>query len=77
MLLLFKRQKIANLAQFGVIFEADEAVVAEIARQPCRGQEIGLAKRAESDIDNRIDDEFLFLVAHADDRPDFGCKTRL
>ena len=75
--LLLERQKVSNLAEVGIIFDADKTVLAEIAREPCRRQEIGLAECAEPNVDDRIDDEFPFLVAHADDRPDFGRKMRL
>ncbi len=49
--LLLHRQKVADLAEIGVIFDAEEAVLAEIAREPCRGEKIGFAERAKSDID--------------------------
>ena len=74
--LLLKRKKIADPAQVSIIFDADKAIITEVARQPCRRQEVGLTERTETDIDNRIDDELPFLVAHSDDRADFGRKTR-
>src|SRR5205823_4803865 len=64
--LLLERQKVSNLAEVGIIFDADKTVLTEIAREPGRRQEIDLAERAQSNVDDRIDDELPFLVAHAD-----------
>ena len=44
--LLLERQKVSNLAEVGIIFDADKTILAEVAREPCRGQKIGLAERA-------------------------------
>src|SRR5437660_12653301 len=69
--LLLEWRKISNLAKVGIIFDADKTVLAELTREPCRRQEIGLTECAESNVDDRIDDEFPFAAAHSDDRPDF------
>jgi len=44
--LLLERQEVSNFAEVGIIFDADKTVFAEIAREPCRRQEIGFAQRA-------------------------------
>ena len=45
--LLLKWQKVFDLAEIGIVFDADEAVLAEIARKSCRGQKIRFAERSE------------------------------
>ena len=57
LVLLSQRQKIADPAEVGVVFEADEPVLPEIAGKPQRGSEIRLTARPEADIHDRIGDE--------------------
>jgi len=49
--LLFERQEISDLAEVAVVFDADKTAVAEIARKPCNGEEIGVTERVETQAD--------------------------
>src|SRR5665213_3954374 len=69
--LLLQRQEAADSAEVRVVFEADEAILPEVAGKSNRRREIGLATCPGAQVDNRIDDKFPLRVAHADDWPDF------
>ena len=69
LVLLSQRQKVADPAEVGVVFEADEPVLPEIARKPQCGSEFRRAARPEADVHDRIGDELPLGVAHSDNRP--------
>lgn len=71
-----QRQEATDLAEIRIIFETDEATLANIAGNSSGRREIGLATGPKAYVDDRIDDKFPLRVAYADDWPDFevpGC----
>jgi hypothetical protein len=62
LVLLLQRQEAADFAEIGVVFQADEPILPEIAGKSNGRREIGLAARPEAYVDNRIDDKFPLLV---------------
>jgi len=77
MLLLIQRFEVADLAEVGIIFQTDEQVRTQFAREPGGGGKICLSVFAEAEVDDRIDDELVDCIADADDRSDFKPEARL
>ncbi len=73
-LLIGKLGEVSDLAEVGVIFQPDEQIRPELARQAGRGRKVRLAIFSEADVHDRVDDEFVVRVTHADDRPDLQPK---
>src|SRR5216683_468805 len=71
MLLLLQRKEIPDLPKVGIVLGADEEILAKLAREPGRRQEIGFATSAKTHVDDGIDDELPILVAPSEDRADF------
>src|ERR1019366_5177069 len=65
-----------DLAEVGVIFEAEIEILVELMRKADGGREVRETVMTRCKIDDRIDDEFEISVAHPDDRPQFDAKTR-
>jgi hypothetical protein len=47
--LLRQRQDVADFSVEGIVFEADKAIVAQIAGEPCRRCKIGFTAWAEAE----------------------------
>src|ERR1700722_10888723 len=71
LILFLPRQEAADLAKICIIFKTDEAILSEIAGKSNGWRKIGLSVGSEAYIDDRIDDKFPLLVAHANDRSNF------
>ena len=76
LVLQLQRQEIANLAEVGIIFEADKSIFAKIAGKPHRRRKIRFAGRAEADIDDRVDNKLALFIANPDDRPNSAATVR-
>jgi hypothetical protein len=77
MLLIGQFPEVPDFPEVGIIFEADEQIRVKFARKACGRREVRLAIFSESNVDDRVDDEFVVRIADADDRPYFKPESGL
>src|ERR1700682_2183824 len=76
-LLIGRLCEVPDLAEVGIIFEPYEEIRPQPACNARRGRKIRLAVFAETDVHDRVDDEFVVRVTDTDDGPYLHGKSGL